>query len=537
MFQNDYDPSSTSSFSSVASSQQTSSAISVHLDRLTHGRSYALLVIYLIFASWFEILNQIQTQIILFLLAIIGYFLAQLTDLASDVRRGHRRGHCVSSADRTFDDEATYWLEDGEKKVNGFGGGDEKGTGGHQSNKKNEKRKKKDSKSNTNNTTTTTSAKGKGKTSNNGAVEEKVRDIRQNQSEIDDYDYDYDNDYTVLPTSKKLSDDSGSYCNSESMKQDAGGKRRFIMRLGGEKKTHLVTGDLNSSLTTEANTINDHDEQQQRLLSSSSSASTNRREFENQENEISDDQDEDEAIIMQDSELRGAIQMDPLIRRANSALNLLKALSLASGNSGSSSSSSQSGGSGSSEHGNEETNSNSTAPLASTPLSPLMLASTSGSPRIKISSSSSMRRNHNTDTNTTVQRKSQNQQSPSSVSTSSSASTGYNSDNQTTGNSTSHSTPKMMGNETKNLLIDQDEEMIELVSQPTAMHLVMEEFAAVRSRVQSPEVAQSLDPQEPHYSTPTNIPQVGTAATNSSTGDIRNKSSTISVLQRDAELP
>jgi len=75
MFQNDYDP-------SAASSQQTNSAISVHMVRLTRGRFYALFVASIILTSWLQAVAQVQTAISLLLLAIIGLFLGKVTDSA-----------------------------------------------------------------------------------------------------------------------------------------------------------------------------------------------------------------------------------------------------------------------------------------------------------------------------------------------------------------------------------------------------------------------------------------------------------------------
>lgn len=79
MFQNDFiDPSQ-----QAASSQQTNSAISVHVSRLSRGRIYALFVGYLIFSSWFQLVAHTQTAISLFLLAVIGFFLDRVTNEAS----------------------------------------------------------------------------------------------------------------------------------------------------------------------------------------------------------------------------------------------------------------------------------------------------------------------------------------------------------------------------------------------------------------------------------------------------------------------
>lgn len=73
MFQNDYvDP--------TASSQQTNSAISVHITKLSQGRVYAFIMAALIFASWFQLVAQVQTFISIILLAIIGFFLGKVTD-------------------------------------------------------------------------------------------------------------------------------------------------------------------------------------------------------------------------------------------------------------------------------------------------------------------------------------------------------------------------------------------------------------------------------------------------------------------------
>lgn len=54
---------------------QTNSAISAHLIRLSRGRAYALLAGLFIFATWFQLVVQLQTLISLSLVAVIGLLL------------------------------------------------------------------------------------------------------------------------------------------------------------------------------------------------------------------------------------------------------------------------------------------------------------------------------------------------------------------------------------------------------------------------------------------------------------------------------
>lgn len=74
MFQNDYDP------TSAVSAQQTNSALSVHVVRISRTRIYAFFLAFLIFSSWFQLVAQTQTAISLVLLAIIGFLLGRATD-------------------------------------------------------------------------------------------------------------------------------------------------------------------------------------------------------------------------------------------------------------------------------------------------------------------------------------------------------------------------------------------------------------------------------------------------------------------------
>lgn len=89
MFQNDF----IDTWQQAASSQQTNSAISAHVIRLSRGRVYALFLGYLIFASWFQLIAQTQTAISLFLLAVIGLFLDRLTDRSADENNGRKSEH------------------------------------------------------------------------------------------------------------------------------------------------------------------------------------------------------------------------------------------------------------------------------------------------------------------------------------------------------------------------------------------------------------------------------------------------------------
>lgn len=82
MFQNDYDPTA-----SAASSQQTNSALSVHVVRPSRGRLYALFLVFVIFSSWFQLVAQTQTAISLLLLAIIGFLLGRATDTDTNPRQ------------------------------------------------------------------------------------------------------------------------------------------------------------------------------------------------------------------------------------------------------------------------------------------------------------------------------------------------------------------------------------------------------------------------------------------------------------------
>lgn len=74
MFQNDYDP------TSAASAQQSNSALSVHVLRLSRGHLYALFMAFVIFSAWFHLVAQTQTAISLLLLAVIGFLLGKATD-------------------------------------------------------------------------------------------------------------------------------------------------------------------------------------------------------------------------------------------------------------------------------------------------------------------------------------------------------------------------------------------------------------------------------------------------------------------------
>lgn len=78
MFQNDFEPAN-------AESQQSNSALSLHVSRLSRARIYALFAAFLVFAGWFQLLAQFQTLVSLFLLAVIGFFLGKVTDQQSDV--------------------------------------------------------------------------------------------------------------------------------------------------------------------------------------------------------------------------------------------------------------------------------------------------------------------------------------------------------------------------------------------------------------------------------------------------------------------
>lgn len=93
MFQNDNNYQqdfSQSSSSSAATSSTTNSALSVQPIKLSNSRLLALSIVFLIVQSWFNLVTQVQTGISLFLVAVIGWFLAKLTDQdRQELNHGH----------------------------------------------------------------------------------------------------------------------------------------------------------------------------------------------------------------------------------------------------------------------------------------------------------------------------------------------------------------------------------------------------------------------------------------------------------------
>lgn len=85
----------------AASSQQTNSALSAHVIRLSRGRAYAALVGLFIVATWFQLIAQLQTLVSLFLLAIIGLLLGQRNSGRSQQQKRRRSAH-----DDDHDDDA-----------------------------------------------------------------------------------------------------------------------------------------------------------------------------------------------------------------------------------------------------------------------------------------------------------------------------------------------------------------------------------------------------------------------------------------------